>query len=153
GRPALKSYLVAALDDWLGPRRQARADEASVKRLLDVARRIGPDPWRDRLRGALERRDVAALAALAEGADVRKQRTSALLALAVQLDAGGRRKAAVMLLRKAQWEHPEDFWLAFYQGHMQGDNNDPGELEETVRCYAIAVALRPRHVEAWSGYS
>jgi tetratricopeptide (TPR) repeat protein len=153
-RPALKSYLVAALDDWLGPRRQARSDGAvSLRRLLDVARLVDADPWRNRMRDAIERRDVAALSALADEADVQKQSTSALLALAEQLVERGRRKAAVKLLRKAQWQHPEDFWLAFYQGLIQSNDADPGVLEETVRCYSMAVALRPRHVEAWSGYS
>jgi serine/threonine-protein kinase len=153
-RPALKSYLVAALDDWLGPRSQARPEDAdSFRRLLDVARLVDPDPWRERMRDAAGRGDLAGLAALADDVDVRTQRPSALIALAVQLGEGGRRKAAVDLLRKAQWEHPEDFWLAFYQGFMQGDSDDPGVLEETVRCYSMAVALRPHHVEAWSGYT
>src|SRR2546423_136093 len=50
-RPALHPYLVAALDDWAGPRHQARPDDPeAVRRLLDVARRVDPDPWRDRLR-------------------------------------------------------------------------------------------------------
>jgi serine/threonine-protein kinase len=153
-RPALKSYLVAALDDWLGPRRQARPEDAgSFRRLLDVATLVDPDPWRERMRDAAGRGDLAALAALADDVDVRTQRPSALIALAVQLGEGGRRKPAVGLLRKAQWQHPEDFWLAFYQGFMQGDSDDPGVLEETVRCYSMAVALRPHYVEAWSGYT
>ena len=33
-RPALKSYLVAALDDWLQPRRQARPDNTEALRRL-----------------------------------------------------------------------------------------------------------------------
>jgi serine/threonine-protein kinase len=153
-RPALKSYLVAALDDWLGPRRQARPeDAASFRRLLDVARLVDPDPWRERMRDAAGRGDLADLAALAENVDVGTQRPSALIALAVQLGEGGRRPAAVGLLRRAQWQHPEDFWLAFYQGFMEGDSDDPAVLEDTVRCYAMAVALRPHDVEAWSGYT
>jgi serine/threonine-protein kinase len=153
-RPALKSYLVAALDDWLGPRRQARPEDAdSFRRLLDVARLVDPDPWRERMRDAAGHGDIEGLAALADEVDVRTQRPSALIALAEHLGANGRRKAAVDLLRRAQWEHPEDFWLAFYQAFMQGDSDDPAVLEDTVRCYAMAVALRPHDVEAWSGYT
>ena len=153
-RPALKPYLVAAMDDWVGPRRQASPTDASaVQRLLDVARRVDPDPWRDRLRESAGRDDVAALVDLAAGADVRTQTISALLALAEQLMDRGRRKAAVDLLRKAQWEHPDDFWLPFYQGLWQGNDSDPAALEEGTRCYAVAVALRPHNVEAWAGYS
>jgi serine/threonine-protein kinase len=152
-RPALKPYLVAALDDWTGPRRQARPDDpAAVRRLLDLARRVDPDPWRDRLREAAGREDRDALAELARGADARAQTTSALLALAEQLMHGGQRKEATALLRKARWERPEDFWLSYYQGLWQGQDSDPGQIEEGTRCYAVAVALRPRNVEAWSGY-
>ncbi len=152
-RPALKPYLVAALDDWVGPRRQMRPGAAAIRRLLDLARHVDPDPWRDRLRDALGRGDPTALEQLAAGADVRSQTTSALLALASQLMALGRRKAAVDLLRKAGREHPEDYWLHFYQGLWQGQDSDPGEIEEGTRAYAVAVALRPRNVEAWSGYA
>ncbi len=153
-RPALKPYLLAALDDWPGPRRQARPDDpAAVRRLLDVAGRVDPDPWRNRLRDATAREDGTVLAELAAGVDVRTQTTSALLALAEQLMNGGQRKAATDLLRKAQWEHPDDFWLPFYQGLWQGNDSDPGAIEEGTRCYAVAVALRPHNIEAWSGYS
>ena len=145
---------MAALDDWIGPRRQARPDDAqAVRRLLDVARRVDPDAWRDQFRGAVGDGDMDKLTDLAAGADVRSQTASALLALAEQLMDVGRRKAAVGLLRRAEWEHPEDFWLPFYQGLWQGNDSDPGEIEEGTRCYAVAVALRPKNVEAWAGYS
>src|SRR5262249_20793148 len=124
-RPALKPYLVAALDDWVGPRRQARPDPQAIRRLLDVARQVDPDPWRDRLRAAIGRNDMTELSEMAAGVDVRVQTTSSILALATRLMNGGRRKAAVSLVRKAQWEHPEDFWLVFFQGLWQGQDSDP----------------------------
>jgi serine/threonine-protein kinase len=153
-RPALKPYLVAVLDDWVGPRRQARRDDpGALRRLLDVARRADPDPWRDRLRTAVAGADMDGLMDLAAGVDVRSQTPSALLALATGLMSGGRRKAAVNLLRRAEWEHPEDFWLPFYQGLWQGQDSDPNDIEQGARSFAVAVALRPKNVEAWSGYS
>jgi hypothetical protein len=58
---AVGEQLVAALDDWaLGtndPKRRAW--------VLGVARRAGPDDWRDRFRGAKVWRERAALGALA----------------------------------------------------------------------------------------
>jgi tetratricopeptide (TPR) repeat protein len=152
-RPALKRYLVSALDDWLGPRRQARPDDPAATRwLLDVARRVDPDPWRDRWRDMAGQGDGAALAEVAPAVDVQTQRPSALLALAEQLLNGGRLKAAMDLSRRAQRKHPEDFWLPFYQAHWQGQDSDPLVMEEILRCYAVAVALRPRNVEVWAGY-
>jgi tetratricopeptide (TPR) repeat protein len=35
----------------------------------------------------------------------------------------------------------------------QGQDSDPEEIEEGTRCFAVAIALRPKNVEAWSGYS
>ncbi len=153
-RPALKPYLVAALDDWVGPRRQARHDDgAAVRRLLEVARHVDSDPWRDRLRDAIGRGNMAEMAEMARDADVRTQTISALLTLAEQLMIGGQRKEAVALLRRARWEHPEDFWLSFNLGMWSGNDSDPGGIEEGTQSFAVAVALRPRNVDAWSGYS
>ena len=152
-RPAIKPFLVAALDDWVSPRRQARRDDPqAIRQLLDVARRVDPDPWRDQVRDAIGDGDTDRLMTLAAGADVHAQTTTALLALAARLMHDGRRTAAVDLLRRAEWQHPEDFWLAFYQGLWQGQDSDPDAIEEGTRCYAVAVALRPKNVEAWSGY-
>jgi hypothetical protein len=103
---------------------------------------VDPDPWRERLRDALERCDVNALAALADGEDVRTRRTFALPALVVKLEADGRDKATVKLLRHAQWEHPEDFWLALYERYVQSDNNHTDQIVKAVRCYSIAVVTR-----------
>jgi serine/threonine-protein kinase len=151
-RPALKPYLVAALDDWVGPRRQAQADPAAIQRLLDVARLVDPDEWRNQTREAAGRDDLDKLLEQAGDVDFRRQTTSAIVALAAQLMYRGKRQAAVDMLRKAQWEHPEDFWLAFYHGLWQGQDSDPAEIEEGTRCFAVAISLRPKNVEAWSGY-
>src|SRR5262249_54483280 len=76
GESVIKQQLIAALDDWLlakhafsmrGMRdRDGRKElPAAAQRLLTVARRADPDPFRDRLREALQRGNTWPLQGLA----------------------------------------------------------------------------------------
>ncbi len=47
--------LIAALDDCAVVRNWSRRDEAGSRRLVEAVRAADPDPWRDRLRVALDR--------------------------------------------------------------------------------------------------
>src|SRR5262249_54854015 len=70
-RPAVKSHLITALDDWVLPRRHARPDDpAGWKHLLEVARAADPDPWRDRLRQAVASDNLPELMRMAETPDL-----------------------------------------------------------------------------------
>jgi serine/threonine-protein kinase len=156
--PALKSHLITALDDWVLPRRYARPDEpASWKRLLEAARATDPDPWRDRLRRAVASDNLPELMQIAQTADLEAP-VSTLQLLADWLLQAEERDTAIALLRRVQWQHPSDFWINFRLAAAQRFRYDTPlqietpRLEESLRCCAMAVALRPDSGLAWYEY-
>jgi serine/threonine-protein kinase len=132
--------LAAALDDWASWRKWGSKGRSQ---LLAIARVADPDPWRDRLRDALERQDLRALKELVASAQAEDlpPATVALLARLAQGTAEAER--AVEVLRQAQQRHPDDFWVNHELGwclyHLR-----PPRLEEAIRYYSVAVALRPQ---------
>jgi serine/threonine protein kinase/Tfp pilus assembly protein PilF len=134
---ALSVELAAALDGWAGIRAGA-----ARHRLFAIARAADPDPDRDRLRRALEREDRKALAELASAKSANRLPAPMLISIAMVLNRMGDRARAVSLLVSAHRNHPGDFWinnqLAFYLQMSQ-----PPRLEEAIRYYTAALALRP----------
>jgi tetratricopeptide (TPR) repeat protein len=132
--------LVAALDDWASGTPEAARREW----LLEVARRADPDPWRNRLRDAAQKRDRKALQALAADAAMPAQPASTLVVLARRLGLSGDAAGAVAVLRQAQQRHPGDFWvnheLASWLLALR-----PAPLDEAVRFYTAALALQPNN--------
>jgi tetratricopeptide (TPR) repeat protein len=137
--------LAAALHDWATYRLGTRPrGDTSWKHLLAVARAADPDEWRTRLRDALEKKDRDALEKLAgQDAAVSLPVVSQVL-LAEALEHLGAADKAVAFLRKAQREHPNQFWLNFLLGNYLRWRAGKGEPEEAVRFYAAALAARPR---------
>jgi serine/threonine protein kinase/Flp pilus assembly protein TadD len=136
--------LAAFLDHWVHVRRNARGDGDAVwRKLLEVARQIDPDEGRARVRQAVARQDSKALTRLIEtgGLDGLSARSLTSLPL------GGLSPDAlvqlVALLRRAQQQRPDDFWvnerLAYFLLHMR-----PRQLDEAIGFYRVAVALRPQ---------
>jgi tetratricopeptide (TPR) repeat protein len=156
----IRLELALALDCWTIRRRHTANREAPPwKHLLAVSRKADPDPWRDRLREALEGGDRKALVALAAEADVRRlpRETLALLARTLTilpkpkgkpavltretaLD-GVSRQHVVVFLRNAQRQYPQDVWLnlALAEYHLYFNP----KLDEAIRFYTRASALRP----------
>jgi tetratricopeptide (TPR) repeat protein len=132
--------LTAALDDWAYlPTR----DSKGRSQLLAISRLADPDPWRDRLRDVLERQDPRALKELvasARGEDLSPATVVLLARLAQGSDAAQR---ALAVLRQAQQRYPDDFWLNHELGWCLYRSGTPG-LEEAIRYYTAAVALRPQ---------
>jgi serine/threonine-protein kinase len=136
----IRDRLVAALDDWA----LARLKEMTPgwKDLLAVARRADPDPWRDRLRDALQRWDWKALADLAASAEIADQPLATVQFMGEMLRQTGRRQLAEAVYRRALWRHPGDFWInhnlalaLFGQG--------PAAAGEAAGFFRAALALRP----------
>jgi tetratricopeptide (TPR) repeat protein len=165
----IRLELVRALDFWSLRRRLDNMDTPGWKHLLAVAKAADPDPWRNRLREALEHDDAKALTALAASADVSQlppqtlgflggaivlgPGRGAFLHLHLAVITGGMAKPrgwekTADFLRNAQSQYPADLWLntilaeyCFYTGNY----------DEAHRLYMVALALRPNLVRIRAG--
>jgi tetratricopeptide (TPR) repeat protein len=146
----VRAQLAAALDEWAMLRRYIwKKDDTTWKDLLTTARAGDPDAWRNRLRDALEHRDAQALKELAASEQTAGLPPSTLVLMGGALRANGGREQAVTLLRQAQRRHPGDFWINFelaYCLHLQ--DSKPSQLQEAIRFYTAALALRPQRARA-----
>jgi eukaryotic-like serine/threonine-protein kinase len=140
GAPLSRALLVAALDDWIS---LLPADEAAkADRLGAVVARADPDPWRQRVRAARNKKDRQALERLADDKNLAQQPAQTLLLLALSLRACGSGQAAEALLRRAQEHHPGDFWIAYELARqLSAEGKRP---QEVVRFLTAALALRPQ---------
>ncbi len=133
---AIEGQLLAALDDWLA------TGSSPDGRLLAVLGRADADPWRGRFRAAYGQSDREALKDLARNPAVLAQPPATVKRLGTMLVGLGERPLAVDVLRSAQQQHPNDFWinhsLALYLDQMM-----PSRVGEAVGYYRAALALRP----------
>ncbi|MHC4410089.1 MAG: tetratricopeptide repeat protein [Planctomycetota bacterium] len=141
--------IATALDDWAWLRRSKKdLSGRDWERLAATARLADPDPWRNRLRTAMETGDLAALRTLAKEADESLAvRSVDLLGLA--LEEAGDSQAAVDLLRRFALRHPTDFWLHYHLASWHTDL-DPPDGQGAVRFARSALALRPDSAAAWT---
>jgi Flp pilus assembly protein TadD len=137
--------LLGALDQWIFARQ--RHDPAGARRLIAVSRAADPDPWRRRLRDALDSKDadkgqaLAVLGQLAASPAVADLPGETMARLAWALSHLGDREKAISLLRIAQRAHPDDFWINF---DLATTLRDLGRHDEAIRFFSVAVAVRPR---------
>jgi tetratricopeptide (TPR) repeat protein len=144
----IRLELAAGLDCWASERinefkRNQNSDDEGWKRIVAVARAADRDEWRNQVRDAWGNRRTETLSRLAVTAETTKLPVQTVSLLVRRLSA----EEAVPVLRKAQQEYPDDFWiniqLAWYMEHLPR-----AQLHEAIRFYTVAVALRPRNVEA-----
>jgi tetratricopeptide (TPR) repeat protein len=136
---SIRAHLVAALDNWAYQR--PRQGSTAWRHLLAVSQEVDPAPWRERLRDVLERPTPLAKKELA--ASVRAGEALSTVVLLARLALGtAEAEPTVAVLRRQRQRHPDDFWanhdLAFCLAKLQ-----PPRLEEAIRYYTAAVALRP----------
>src|SRR5262249_24350992 len=135
-----KDNLVAALDDWVLSKRTEQLP--GQEKLLDVARQADPDPWRNRLRDALQSGNTQALWDLAGEKEVPAQPPATALLLASEFRRQGHVARAVEVLEPARRAHPNDFWLnhdlAFFLTKLQ-----PARTDDAVGLYRVALTIRP----------
>jgi serine/threonine-protein kinase len=124
--------LVAALDDWA-----ACADKEVRDWVLRVARRMDPDPWRDRVRDPDRWARVESFPELADMASVEEQPVTLMVAFGTRWRRLGGDPTA--FLERVQRHHPHDFWVNFELGHLFGER-DPAVA---VGYFRAAEALRP----------
>jgi tetratricopeptide (TPR) repeat protein/serine/threonine protein kinase len=139
----IKEQLVAALDDWAWVAYYRLKRKDLLVQLLAVARRVGTDAaWGDRLR-QLEvwdnREAVARLAAEAPAAGLSPQFSELVARL-----LGRDKPLKVAWLRKAQAQHPADFWLALELGNAISET----EPAEAALWFRVALAIRPTNPAA-----
>jgi serine/threonine-protein kinase len=146
-RPAaIQEAADAALAEWqeLAGHPRSGIQEPHRSWLQAVLEAVEPaDAWSRQVRLACQEGDPARreadLAALAKSADVAKLPARALTRLAHRLPP----RQAVDLLRRAQRQHPADFWVNHDLG-VTLVKVIPPEPGEAVRFLTVAVALRPQ---------
>jgi serine/threonine-protein kinase len=144
-RPAaVREAIGAALDEWdnLAGEAEYQITEPHREWLRAVLEAADPEGWGRQVRAARLEADPAkrraGLEALAKSAKVADLPARALTRLARQL----RPAQAVELLRRAQRQYPDDFWVNNDLGMMLMEVAPP-EFNEAVRFLTAAVALRP----------
>jgi hypothetical protein len=144
----IAAELVDALDQWAFVRRVAYPKDASTaRRLAAVAKAADPDPWRCRLRDALDleatdrKRARAAALELAASAPEGELHRESISRLAFALGQLGELETETSLLRRAQQAHPEDFWVNHDLARSLMRANRP---DEAARYFTAAVAVRPK---------
>ncbi|MFV2070100.1 MAG: serine/threonine protein kinase, partial [Pirellulales bacterium] len=112
-RQSLRDPIIGGLVAWRGELKESEPENA---RLREIIAGCDSDPWRQSLRKMIADGDGAALEALAESPDLPDQPVWAILQLAEALQDQQVADASVKLLRRAQWESPEDYWANFRLG-------------------------------------
>jgi serine/threonine protein kinase/Flp pilus assembly protein TadD len=155
----IRQDLALAMDFWSISRRHSGNPEPDWKQLLEISSNADPDPWRNRLRKALQHDDRQELATQAASVDVcqlppkslgllartltylpKPKGKATVLTKETYLDGTARQQVAVFL-RKAQRQYPRDLWLnlalaefCLYYG---------GKPDEAICFYTVALTLRP----------
>jgi serine/threonine protein kinase/Tfp pilus assembly protein PilF len=161
-RGQIANAVLPALDDWVAVR-STNNNEAATRGLTDVLRIADPDPWRQRVRDALGRKDWAALENLARTPDLDRQPAATITFLCAALrrqaelditlpggegaELGHRGFALeIDILRRAQLNNPADYWI----NHRLGVSllMFPPLVQEGIGYLQAATALRPRNA-AW----
>jgi serine/threonine-protein kinase len=144
-RSDIRDHLTAALDDYCSFK--IREDKKAGLRLLDIARRADPDPWRNEVRDATRRGDLEALKALAGRDAVADLPVPTAVLLAADLRAAKAADLGAVVLRAAQRRRPDDFWLNNELGLCLEFSPTPAP-EEAVGFYRAAVSARPHNAQA-----
>ena len=156
--------MLPALDDWVAVRSKVK-DESATRRLIDVLRTADPDPWRQRIRDCLTRKDWTALESLVKSPDLDRQPAATIsflcAALRHQSEADTERAVGVGdelghrgffleidVLQRAQLNYPADYWINRRLGVSLIWLKSPPLVQKGIGYLRAAVAIRPQEVEA-----
>jgi tetratricopeptide (TPR) repeat protein/tRNA A-37 threonylcarbamoyl transferase component Bud32 len=146
----IREQLLAALDDWALAAWFTRQPEL-VERLLAVARRADPDPWRQQLRTLSVWRNPNQLQELVrslpqgpKAGPPSGQLSPQLLSLVGEL-LPAKGKAQEAWLRQAQAAYPADFWLNLQLGYILLSKK---KSEAAIGFGRVALTLRPQSTAA-----
>jgi serine/threonine protein kinase/Tfp pilus assembly protein PilF len=146
-RRAIAAAVLPVIDDWVAVRSMG-TDEAATRRLIDVLHRADPDPWRQRVRDALARKDWPALDNLVTSADLDRQPAATLTFLSAAPLASGEHLEQELILRRAQWKYPADYWINLRLGVNLIWRHTPDDIRDGIGYTRAAVALRPQSAHA-----
>ncbi len=127
----IKDGLVSALDDWA-----VCAGAGTRSWILDVARRVDPNPWRDEVRDHKNWASIEHLQRLSETAQVDQQPVSLLVVMGTRWRRLGGDPAS--FLHRVHRSHPDNFWLNFELARVHGPD-DPVSISFNL----AALAIRP----------
>jgi serine/threonine protein kinase/Tfp pilus assembly protein PilF len=144
---SIPTELASALDDWAYVRRLAAdRSEPGWQELLAVARAADPDPERNRVRDAYEhlgQQELKVAKDLAASVRLADLRPGTLLLLEEVLGREGLEEEMTALLRKAQREHPGNFYVTYELATWLWTRRPP-RRDEAIRFSTAALGLRPR---------
>jgi serine/threonine-protein kinase len=136
--------VAAALDDWAAVRRDRKKDRAGAAALTAIAQATDPDPWRNRLRAALDLPDQIArrsvLENLAKAVPTESLGPVSLDLLGRALKDTGDPAGAEAVLRRAQERYPTDLWINY---DLASALEKLARREEAIRFYTAARSIRP----------
>jgi serine/threonine-protein kinase len=136
---SVRVALLAAIDAWA----MLTLDHERLHWLQAIALNADPaDEWGRRIRASWA--DPGALAVLSREVPIDHISPHLLATLAAPLKG----PEAVPFLRKAQFQHPGDFWLTFFLAMRL---REKGELAEAAGFYRAALALRPETAPVLAG--
>jgi tetratricopeptide (TPR) repeat protein len=118
--------------------------ERNWKDLLALARAADGDELRCRLREALGRMDRKALEQLASSSPIEDLPVPTAVVCGHTLRSTGAVPRAEVVLRAAQRQHPEDFWINFTLAETL-EEMQPPDWDGAIRFYTAALAVRPSH--------
>ena len=157
GTPAT-AEIAAAIDDWCAIRR-INLRVPSWSPLVEVARAVDPDVWRNTLRDLYGKPTSQSLGILkaqaADAAALASQPAASLILLAEMLGRAGDREGSAEVLRAAWRRFPSDYWVNLRLGHSSWTSSavDDGHYErpdDAMRFYAALVAIRPSSSHAFN---
>jgi serine/threonine protein kinase/Flp pilus assembly protein TadD len=134
--------LAAALDDWSAKRTKAPPPGPDWRHLLAVAKVADPDPVRVQVRDGWLRHEGKSIIKLVESGEADQLPAVTMHLLGRSLRTGGAAPHAASLLRLAQRQHPEDFWINHELGQCLFGLQPP-EFDEAIGYFRAAIALRP----------
>jgi tetratricopeptide (TPR) repeat protein len=145
-RLPIQQYLLAALEVAL--MYASRGDAAAQAWLKDVLASVDTSPWRQRARQAVEAEDWQALESIVCEQAAARQPAADLLRYADRVPVKSTSK--LVMLRLIRRTYPADFW-ANHQLANTFFACQPPQLDESIRYFTAAVALRPQSSTAVVG--
>jgi tetratricopeptide (TPR) repeat protein len=144
-RRDIRLELATALDAWALWRTAFIPNDNGWKRLVEIARLVDPDPWRNRLRDVIETDEKdrpTALTKLAESIDAENLPPQTIMLLASLLYDSGAHGQALAPLLAVRRRHPNNYRINFQLADHYF-RMSPQQINQAIRYLTAAQALRP----------